>query len=411
MYQNRIFLLKGKIQNYAWGGNKFIPKLLNIENKNSQPAAEYWLGAHPSATATVDVAGAALPLDALIKIAPKDILGKKTMKKFGELPYLLKILDVKKPLSIQVHPSKSEAEQGFDAEEAAGIPLNDKNRNYKDRNHKPEIMVALSEFWLLHGFLKKEKLQSVLQAVSEFKSFIPVFKKEGYKGLYQYVMELPQTQVDALLQSLVSRALEQKSTDKSLPEFWVRRLYENKDRENLVNIDRGIFSLYFFNIVKLLPDEAIFQNAGVPHAYLEGQNVELMANSDNVLRGGLTPKHIDVPELLKLTRFEGTSPNILHDKIRRHQGRAYPCPVCDFGISQIKVSSSETIENTSFSAEIIMVTEGEILIKNEKNILNLSRGEAVFILAKTNYIISSSARGAAFRAFVPKKQLSKERIK
>jgi len=402
MYSNRIFLLKGKIQNYAWGGNKFISKLLNIGNKNGQPMAEYWMGAHPSATSTIDVMGTELPLSALIKIAPKDILGKKTVKNFGELPYLFKILDVKEPLSIQVHPSKTEAEQGFDAEEAAGVPLNDKNRNYKDRNHKPEMMVALSAFWLLHGFLEKAALQNVLQATAEFKSFIPVFKKEGYKGLYRHVMELPQKQVDAILQPLVARELKQKSSDKSLPGFWVRRLYEKKNKKNLVNIDRGIFSIYFFNIVKILSGEAIFQSAGVPHAYLEGQNVELMANSDNVLRGGLTSKHIDVQELLKLTKFEGITPNILHGKIFKHQGQVYPCPVPDFGIAKIELTSPETIENRSFSAEIIMVTEGKITIQNREYSLNLLRGQAALILAKTNYIISSPAKGAAFRAFVPK---------
>jgi mannose-6-phosphate isomerase len=314
---------------------------------------------------------------------------------------------VREPLSIQVHPSKTEAEQGFDAEETAGISLDAQNRNYKDRNHKPEMMIALSEFWALHGFLENAQLQSVLKTIPEFKSFISIFKNNDYKNLYQLVMELPQMQVDAILQPLVARELKRKSTDKSLPGFWVRRLYENKNTKNLTNIDRGIFSIYFFNIVKILPGEAIFQSAGVPHAYLEGQNVELMANSDNVLRGGLTQKHIDVPELLKLTRFEGITPNIIQGEREKPQERIYPCPARDFGISKIELSSSETIENTSFSAEIIFVTEGKITIQNGKYSLNLQRGQAAFIFAQTHYTISTSASCVAFRAFVPKNQLSK----
>ncbi|HEY0298626.1 MAG TPA: mannose-6-phosphate isomerase, class I [Arachidicoccus sp.] len=402
MNQDKFFLLKGKIQNYAWGGSAFIAQMLNIENADNKPVAEYWMGAHPSASSTVFVDGKEVSLNELIKQNPDEFIGKKVYQRFGELPYLFKILDVRELLSIQVHPSKTEAEKGFDAEEAAGIPITDKSRNYKDRNHKPEVMVALSEFWLLHGFLVKEKLQSVLQSVPEFEALVPIFEKESYKGLYQYVMELPQTQVDTILQPLVARELQHGFSDRSQPGFWVRRVYEYQENKELVNIDRGIFSIYFFNIVKALPGEAVFQGAGIPHAYMEGQNVELMANSDNVLRGGLTPKHIDVPELLKHTRFEGVVPNVMQgDPLPNHE-KSYPCPVPDFGITRIDVSSTETIVNTSFSAEIVIVTEGDIVLKEGSKELKLNRGEAAFILPETNYTIQSEGNGIAFKALVPK---------
>ncbi|MDE1192118.1 MAG: mannose-6-phosphate isomerase, class I [Arachidicoccus sp.] len=401
MFQDKIFLLKGKVQHYSWGGYKFIPQLLNIENNEHKPFAEYWMGAHPSNSSTIVVNGNDRLLNELINENPEEYIGDKVFKRFGELPYLFKILDVRELLSIQVHPSKTEAEKGFDAEEAAGIAITDKSRNYKDRNHKPEVMVALSEFWLLHGFLIKEKLEQVLSSVPEFETLIPIFKNNGYKGLYQYVMELPQDKSDELLKPLVQRELQSDSTDKSKPGFWVRRVYEYQTNKELTNIDRGIYSIYFFNIVKVLPGQAIFQSAGIPHAYMEGQNVELMANSDNVLRGGLTPKHIDVPELLKHTKFEGVVPNVINGNILPDKEKIYPCPVPDFGITKIEVDSSETIANTAFSAEIIIVTEGEIIISNNEKELKLSHGEAAFILPETKYAVRSSSKGIAYKAFVP----------
>lgn len=401
MNQDTIFLLKGKVQNYAWGGTTFISQLLNLDNKEKKPIAEYWMGAHPSASSTILLNGKEISLNEVINKNPAAFLGEKVNRRFGELPYLFKILDVKEMLSIQVHPSKVEAEKGFDAEEAAGILITDKKRNYKDRNHKPEVMVALSEFWLLHGFLTKEKLSAVLQSIAEFSVFVTIFDKEGYKALYNAVMEMPQTQVDKMLKPLVKRELTEKTTDKSLPGFWVNKLYKDHSGDKFENIDRGIFSIYFFNIVRAMPGEAVFQGAGVPHAYLEGQNVELMANSDNVLRGGLTPKHIDVPELMKHTKFEGIVPHIMKGEILANREKNYPCPVPDFGITKIEVASQQYIENKSFSAEIIIVMKGELTIQTAQNSITLFGGEAVFVLPQTSYKILSQDSGTAFKAFVP----------
>ncbi len=144
-----IFKIKGRVQNYAWGGKNFIADLLDIHHRD-QPIAEYWMGAHTKAPAIVESTSQAL--DELIASSPQEMLGKAVANKFGELPYLFKVLDVEDVLSIQVHPTKSEAETGFEKENKLGIPLSAANRNYKDKNHKPEVMVALSEFWLLHGF-------------------------------------------------------------------------------------------------------------------------------------------------------------------------------------------------------------------------------------------------------------------
>jgi mannose-6-phosphate isomerase len=402
MIQDKIFRLKGKVQHYAWGGYEFIPKWLGTENTSQERYAEYWMGAHPSATSTLETATGELPLLQLIQQQPEEAIGSATWKRFGELPYLFKILDVKEMLSIQVHPSKAEAEKGFDAEEAAGIPINAPHRNYKDRNHKPEVMVALSEFWLLHGFLQPDLLRKVLRAVPAFTDLAVLFDKEGYKGLYQHVMEMPQSQVDALLTPLVLAECQKFAAgqlNRSQPGWWVAKLCSNQ--KLLGNIDRGIFSVYFFNIVQVQAGEAVFQGAGVPHAYLEGQNVELMANSDNVLRGGLTPKHVDVPELLKHTVFEGITPAIMKGDAAGNGERLYNCPVPDFGISKIELQPGEKWNHITDSLEIIVVMEGAASVTGNGQV-TVAKGEAAAVLAGEPYVLEASQPLLAYRAFVPR---------
>jgi mannose-6-phosphate isomerase len=392
----KIYKLQGTPQHYAWGGSHFIPALLGIQNVEGKPYAEYWMGAHPSAPGKFETDGELLSWYDLIQKDPVKYLGEKVYGKFGELPYLFKVLDVKEMLSIQVHPTKKEAAKGFDREEAAEIPINAPHRNYKDRNHKPEVMVALSDFWLLHGFKKEDELRETLQSVPEFASLIPVFEKEGYYGLYKAVMEMPTEQADEILRPIVEREL-QSNHFRTKPGYWVKKLYENGFEGN--NIDRGIFSIYFFNIVELAPGQAIFQGAGVPHAYLEGQNVELMANSDNVLRGGLTPKHIDVPELLKHIVFEGIQPNVLNPAVSDDGEINYPLPVDDFAISAIELQDRQEYESESNSAEIFLVMTGAITISDE---LICKKGEAFVVLPNTKYTIRASVDNSLlYKAFVP----------
>lgn len=398
--QGKIFKLKGKAQHYAWGGYNYIPQLLGIHNTNNEPYAEYWMGAHPSASSILQGEEGEQSLYQAVQQNPQAFITQKVFEQFGELPYLFKILDVKDMLSIQVHPSKSEAAKGYEAEEAAGVLLHAPHRNYKDKNHKPEVMVALSEFWLLHGFLQKEALTEVLRNMPEFGGLDDVFATGGYKGLYQYVMELPQADVNDLLTPLVQRELkarEEGRLQKHQPGWWVNKLYAGKD---IGDIDRGVFSIYFFNIVKALPGEAIFQGAGMPHAYLEGQNVELMANSDNVLRGGLTPKHIDVPELLKHTIFEGTQVNIMRGERKGEGEVVYNCPVPDFGLSKIAITAGQTVTGSSASLEIIVVIEGTLQVAGT-NTVPAKKGEAIAILPAEEYTITTTGSALAYKAFVP----------
>lgn len=396
-----MYKLTGKIQHYAWGGSGFIPQLLGIENTSRQPCAEYWMGAHPNGPSVVEYNGSRIILPELIRENAAGLLGKEVAARFGTLPYLFKVLDVKDMLSIQVHPTKTEAEKGFARENEAGIPLNAPHRNYKDDNHKPEVMIALSEFWLLHGFKEKELLRRTLQETEEFQALLPVFEKEGYYGLYKQVMEMPGAMADSMLKPLLQKAEPLYKTNrlsKSSPAYWACKAVAANSSYN--NIDRGICSIYFFNIVHLHPGQAIFQGAGVPHAYLEGQNIELMANSDNVLRGGLTPKHIDVPELLKHTLFEGIAPQIMNGE-KNGAETIYHCPVPDFEVSQIVAGKQSAYHHTAFSAEILLLTEGEADITCGVQTIHLKKGGSVLIAASETYHIEAGTRAVLYKAAVP----------
>jgi mannose-6-phosphate isomerase len=395
--KHKIFKLRGKVQHYAWGGHDFIPELLGFENLEKKPCAEYWMGAHPSASGMLEMDEGLQSWYNLIQQHPEEHLGEKVYQHFGELPYLLKVLDVREMLSIQVHPTKEEAKKGFEREEAAGVPLNAANRNYKDKNHKPEVMIALGEFWLLHGFKREEELQQVLETVPEFNFLSKVFMEEGYYGLYKMVMEMPQEEADNLLLPLVEREITTPQT-KDEPGYWVSKLYDGVLPSD--NIDKGIFSIYFFNIVQVNEGEAVFQGAGVPHAYLEGQNIELMANSDNVLRGGLTPKHVDVPELLKHIVFEGIEPNILAGEVLTTGEVTYPLPVEDFGISAIQLDYGREYVSKSKSAEIFLVMQGEAHCDH----ISCKRGEVFVVLADKEYTIRGVENAVLYKAFVPLKK-------
>ncbi|PSL43438.1 mannose-6-phosphate isomerase type 1 [Chitinophaga niastensis] len=394
-----LFRLEGKVQHYAWGGYKYIPALLGITTTD-QPAAEYWMGAHESAPSTITTANGPIPLNQLIQRDPANLVGPATWKKFKELPFLFKILDVRDMLSIQVHPNKTEAEKGFARENAEGIPLNAPNRNYKDANHKPEIMVALSEFYLLHGFLPHEQLHHVLDSIPEFTSLVGIYEKEGYFGLYKSVMEMPQSLVNIILRPLTDRMIplyKANKLAKTDPGFWAARAVLN-DPASIDKIDRGIFSIYFFNIMQVQPGDAVFQDAGVPHAYLEGQNVELMANSDNVLRGGLTPKHVDVPELLKHTRFEGVEPHIIKGDVSTDGlERIYPSPAPDFEVSKIDISAGQVYTHTAAAAEILIVINGTATIIGDDT-LALTKGQCVLTVYGASYQISTDSSVELFKA-------------
>lgn len=397
--QHSILKLKGKVQHYQWGGVTFLPELLGEKNETHKPYAEYWMGIHPLAPSTVEVDGREMLLSDVISQDPVRYLTAPVWEQFGGFPYLLKIMDVHDMLSIQVHPTRAAAISGFERENSLGIPLDAPNRNYKDTNHKPEVMLALSEFWLLHGFRSKEAIERVLEDVPEFNVLLPLFRKEGLYSLYRFLMEMDQSNVNNMLESLIKREIRHYHAgelQKSEPGWWVARLFEQKQVTG--DLDRGIFSIYLLNLVKLQPGEAIFQAAGVPHAYLEGQNVELMSNSDNVLRGGLTPKYIDVVELLANTVFEPVEPVILTGDEMGRGERRFSFPIPDFGLMSLYLQAGQSYEATAQSPEIWFVLEGGLIINND---LVAKKGEAFLIFPYSDYTFQTSGNTRLCKAFVP----------
>ena len=398
-FEYGVHKLIGSVQHYSWGGTKFLPQLLTIENPNHAPFAEYWLGVHAGGPASVEVNQQAVLLSDIIASDPVAALSAPVYEQFGGLPYLFKVLDVKDMLSIQVHPTKEYAKVAFEKEEAAGVALDAPNRNYKDKNHKPEIMLAMSEFWLLHGFKSEVKILETLENSAEFQVLAPLYKSEGLAGLYTFLMEMEQAQVDSLLGPVIKRALRNKQDgkiDKTSPEWWVAKLYENSN--GIYPIDKGVFSIYLFNIVCIMPGQGIFQDAGVPHAYLEGQNVELMANSDNVLRGGLTPKHIDVPELIKNIKFEYIEPVIIEGTKPCMGESVYSAPTQDFGIASIRLDGSNGYSHEAHSLEIFLVVEGGCVVNNQ---MSIKTGEAFVVFPGNKLNIHASGKSLIYRAFVP----------
>ena len=394
-----IFKLKGVIQHYSWGGYNFIPQLLGINNAEKKPFAEYWMGAHGNYPASIDNHGKEIPLNDFIRTNLDGILGSEVSKKYSSLPYLLKVLDVRQMLSIQVHPSKQAAELAFEEENKKNIPVNAPHRNYKDANHKPESMVALSDFWLLHGFKKKEDLENILDKETEFFFLKDVFFTSGYKGLYERVMLMDQSGVNQVLAALVQKIIplyNNGSLPKTSEDFWAARAALNFCRDG--NYDRGIFSIYLFNLVHLKKGEGVFQPAGLPHAYLEGQNVEIMANSDNVLRSGLTDKYIDVGELLKHVKFEATIPKILNPQSHH---KIFLSTAEEYELQQYLLENGDEQKIETNTGEIFLLLEGSLQVISDDQKVEIRKGDSIFVKAGCKLQVMPLSNINLFRATVP----------
>lgn len=406
--RERIFPITGKIFSspYDWGGNELIPKTLGFEPESGVPYAEYWIGTHDKAPAQVSMPdGSTKPLNELVRTDAQAVLGNKAATRFGTLPFLFKLLDAGEMLSIQVHPNKKQAEEGFSREEQLGIPLNDPKRTYKDNNLKSEFAIALGDFWLLHGFRQKESLQHILNEVKEFAPLVPYFADGDYKKLYQYVMrDMNADEANTILKSLAERvvpAFESGKLQQTSPDYWTARAIMYMKMHDGA-YDRGIFSIYFLNLVNMKPGQSIFQSAGVLHAYLQGPIIEVMTTSDNVARGGITPKYVDIEELLKLVLFEGVTPNV--QEVQQTESEAtYTVPIDEFMVSRIQPTATTPYKTTSYSAEILMGIDGNATITASGKTLPIGKGKSVLVLADTTYEITGSETDIVYKTSVPKK--------
>ena len=398
----RISLMRNTVQEYAWGSYTAIPELLGNVSPAKVPQAELWMGAHPKAPSMVKCGGDWKSLLELIEKNPQDILGEKVAEKFdNSLPYLFKVLAAAKPLSIQAHPSRYQAKQGFERENRQGIPIDAYNRNYKDDNHKPECICALTLFWALNGFRKISGMLALMEKIcpkglrKELDNLREQPNSTGLKNIFQSMMTMNRKRQKQIIADAVSNA--QKFTDDDPAYKWMVDLYKEYP------VDIGVFSPILLNLICLGPGQAMFLPAGEPHAYLDGVGIELMANSDNVLRGGLTPKYIDVPELLNVLNFEERELNILQTKEINECECVYASYADEFVLSIISVRE-DIIYNSSSdrSIEILLCTDGKATIadlgKNDKVVID--RGKSIVIPAAVKkYSIQGNA--IFYKAAVP----------
>ncbi|WP_312242183.1 mannose-6-phosphate isomerase [Pantoea sp.] len=368
--------MNNPLQYYAWGSVTALTELYGIPNPARQPMAELWMGAHPKSPSTVEIDGETRSLRDLIAEDKAAMLGAAVAARFGELPFLFKVLSAAQPLSIQVHPGKAAAEAGFARENAAGVPLDAAERNYKDANHKPELVYALTPFQAINGFRELHTLVSLLEPVAgahrQIAHFLEHCDEENLATLFTTLLSLQGEEkslaLDVLKATGSHRQGEPWETIRAIAAFYPD--------------DNGLFSPLLLNVVRLQPGEAMFLFAETPHAYLNGVALEVMANSDNVLRAGLTPKYIDIPELLANLRFHAMpGDRLLTRPERQGEMLRFPVPVEDFAFAIHTLRPQpQTLDQQS--AAILFCIEGEAQVTQGAMQLRLQAGESCFVAAR-----------------------------
>lgn len=395
-----IGILKNIIQEYEWGSISAIPDLLG-HPASGKPQAELWMGAHPKAPSQVKIDENWVSLLEIIENYPIDVLGKDASEKFnGRLPYLFKVLAAAKPLSIQAHPSLYQAKKGFERENLLGIPINAPERNYRDDNHKPECICALSEFWALAGFRPIEQIILYLKKLCPemLKNEIDILENQqdfsGLKIFFQSLMTISIERKKAALFETISRTSSFMHTED--PVFqWILKLFEEYPE------DIGVVSPLFLNLICLKPGQALFLPAGEPHAYLEGLALELMANSDNVLRCGLTPKHVDIPELLNVLTFFAKDVAVIMSRKISQTESVYDTPAKEFSLSVISLLPElKWMSPVTRSADIIFCIDGRVVIESSDKLLTLSRGQSGLVPASLRQY-HLYGKGTCYKASVP----------
>jgi mannose-6-phosphate isomerase len=387
-----FFLMDNVIQNYAWGSTTSIQHLFDIANPTKAPQAEIWMGAHPNGCSQIHVNGEPVSLLEMINQDKTAFLSAATAATFGELPYLFKVLAAANALSIQVHPSKQEAEIGFEKENQAGIPLNAGHRNYKDPNHKPELVYALTPYQAMNGFRPIAEIVKQFQTlnINAISTLVDAFAhnptSQGLKTFFSALLSLTGEQKEHAVHSLLAYA--HHHSDDDLFELILELAQQYPG-------DIGLFSPLMLNVLTLAPGEAMFLDARTPHAYLKGTGLEIMANSDNVLRAGLTPKHMDIEELASCTLFEEKpASSLLLKPIEENGALLFPVPVRDFkfaiylNATQVKVKIN--------SAEIIFAIDADTTLTHDNGeSLTVKKGHSIFIPAYAeHYQLSSLGRVA-----------------
>jgi mannose-6-phosphate isomerase len=380
--------MKGVVQPYAWGSKTFIPELLGTE-PTDDPQAELWLGAHPSAPSTLD----GRPIGEVIERDPEGVLGTASVKEFGpKLSFLLKVLAADQPLSLQAHPSRRQAEEGYAHEEKAGVPADAKNRLFKDDWPKPELLCALVESEALCGFRDPSRTYALVQQLGADRTLrlmAPLgddasAEDERLERVFTTIMRLEDA--EPYVTEVVGRAEgvdHDAGGELAQLASTVRLLADHHPA------DPGVLAAMLMNRVVLKPGDAIFLDAGNLHAYLSGAGIEIMANSDNVLRGGLTSKHVDVDELTSVLDFtpipgDTIAPEPVSEGVVR-----YPTPATEFALWRLTPSGSTAEVPETDAGRALIVVDGSLTLTSEGADLQLEQGQAAFLVAG----MAATARG------------------
>ncbi|MCP3857596.1 MAG: mannose-6-phosphate isomerase, class I [Actinomycetia bacterium] len=384
--------LTGTIQNYAWGDRRFIAELQS-RPVTGDPEAELWLGTHPSAPSILDDGRS---LADAIASDPLAALGVETAERFGELPFLAKVLAAAQPLSIQGHPSAQQARTGFDRENRQGIALDSPTRTYRDPNHKPELICALTPFQAKCGFRPLAATRELF-ALLDGSGLDEVGERLAGPGTEAEILA---TTLAWLVQSPASQGADLAAAAVAAAESAPRGGQFDAALDWTAQIaalhpgDVGVVVALLLNHVSLEPNQAVFLGAGNLHAYLEGAGIELMANSDNVVRGGLTPKHIDINELLSVVDCTPIDPLVQQANGAAH---TFNSPVSEFSLSRLEIDGESGFSVSG--PEIVIATQGHIKIVQGQTAATLGPGESAWVPASGGDC-SASGSGILFRATV-----------
>lgn len=390
-----MFLLECQVMPYAWGSRTAIAELRGLPAADG-PEAELWMGAHPLAPSRAVTPEGERCLTEIIDEDPRAHLGADHASRFGSrLPFLMKVLAADEPLSLQAHPSREQARAGFAREEAASIPIGAPHRSYKDENHKPELLCALGPFEALSGFRDVREARAILRALG-VEALEPLRLMMDGASLRDGFAEL--LRLDASVRVPLVRAVAERARElggrggpHARAYHWASELAVKYPG------DAGVISSLLLRHVELRAGEAIFLPAGNLHAYLRGVGIEIMASSDNVLRGGLTPKHVDVEELLAVLDFDAKPPSLITPQPASPALFVYPTAAPDFELSRIEVAPPFSAALEVAGAEILFAARGAVTLRAGSRSLALQAGATAFVPASTA-AYSLEGAGTVFRA-------------
>jgi mannose-6-phosphate isomerase len=389
--------LTNTVMAYPWGSTQDLAALRGLP-PSEKPEAELWMGAHPNAPSSLDDGR---PLDAAIASGPVEFLGTAIAAEFGRLPFLLKLLAAAEPLSLQAHPSKAQAEAGFAHEEALGIPRAAPHRNYKDNNHKPELVCALTPFWALCGFREPAESAALLRAleVDALAPIVALLDAGNLREAFLTLLGVTGEARAALVRPAVAAAKARRPTAKTDPYFWLARLGDAYPD------DAGAITSLLLNLLELKPNQALYLPAGNLHAYLEGFAVEIMAASDNVLRGGLTPKYVDREELAKVLDIAPYAVVVFEPAIGTDHFAHYRTPARDFALARYEAGGETAASGPIHGPAIVVaVGPGTTVATDGAPPVTLAPSEALFVAADAPPVTLQG--GTAFVATVGQGELA-----